>query len=102
MTHPAFSLANPNRVRSLIGAFASGNQTQFNAADGRGYRFRRRHRLDARREEPAGGGAAARRLQELAVAGAEPARPAEAALRRVAARGGLSADVRDIVDRSLG
>ena len=31
MGHPAFSLANPNRVRSLIGAFAAGNQTRFNA-----------------------------------------------------------------------
>ena len=28
--HPAFSMANPNRVRSLIGAFAQGNPTQFN------------------------------------------------------------------------
>src|SRR5262249_18633860 len=27
--HPAFSFANPNRVRALISAFAHGNQTQF-------------------------------------------------------------------------
>src|SRR5262249_24470101 len=27
--HPAFSMSNPNRVRSLIGAFAQGNATQF-------------------------------------------------------------------------
>src|SRR4029077_4104158 len=26
--HPAFSMTNPNRVRSLIGAFAQGNPTQ--------------------------------------------------------------------------
>src|SRR6185295_5614007 len=37
--HPAFSLGNPNRVRSLIGAFAQMNQTQFNRADGAGYAF---------------------------------------------------------------
>ncbi len=37
--HPAFSLANPNRVRSLIGTFASANQTAFHAADGSGYAF---------------------------------------------------------------
>ena len=37
--HPAFSMSNPNRVRSLIGAFAQGNQTQFNRADGAGYEF---------------------------------------------------------------
>ena len=37
--HPAFSMTNPNRVRSLIGAFAQGNPTQFNRADGAGYEF---------------------------------------------------------------
>ena len=36
--HPDFSLANPNRARSLIGAF-SVNQRAFNAADGSGYRL---------------------------------------------------------------
>ena len=38
-SHPAFSLANPNRVRALIGAFAQANHTQFNRADGAGYDF---------------------------------------------------------------
>ncbi|MDQ7077284.1 MAG: aminopeptidase N [Robiginitomaculum sp.] len=37
LTHPAFTHDNPNRVRSLIGAFAQGNQAAFHAADGRGY-----------------------------------------------------------------
>src|SRR5437764_12070676 len=37
--HPAFSFANPNRVRALIGTFAMANQTQFNRADGAGYDF---------------------------------------------------------------
>ena len=36
--HPDFTLANPNRARSLIGAFGA-NQRAFNAIDGRGYRF---------------------------------------------------------------
>ena len=39
MEHPAFSIKNPNKVRSLIGAFASGNPVQFHAKDGSGYRF---------------------------------------------------------------
>ncbi len=37
MDHPRFSITNPNKVRALIGAFASGNQTGFHAADGSGY-----------------------------------------------------------------
>jgi aminopeptidase N len=36
--HPDFTLANPNRLRSLVGAFAA-NQRGFHHASGRGYRF---------------------------------------------------------------
>jgi aminopeptidase N len=36
--HPDFTLANPNRVRALAGAFSM-NQLHFHAADGAGYRF---------------------------------------------------------------
>jgi aminopeptidase N len=36
--HRDFTLANPNRARSLVGAF-SVNQRAFHAQDGRGYRF---------------------------------------------------------------
>ena len=38
-SHPAFSMANPNRVRALIGSFAQINHTQFNRLDGAGYNF---------------------------------------------------------------
>jgi aminopeptidase N len=37
--HPAFTMTNPNRVRSLIGAFAMANATGFHRKDGEGYRF---------------------------------------------------------------
>ena len=36
--HPAFDRKNPNKVRSLVGAFSQ-NQVRFHAADGSGYRF---------------------------------------------------------------
>ena len=36
MNHRGFSLANPNRVRALIGGFTA-NQTQFNRPDGAGF-----------------------------------------------------------------
>ncbi|WP_062765573.1 aminopeptidase N [Sphingopyxis terrae] len=36
--HPDFTLSNPNRVRSLYGAF-TGNQAAFHQADGAGYRL---------------------------------------------------------------
>ncbi len=36
--HPDFTLANPNRVRSLFGAFA-GNQWAFHHRSGKGYKL---------------------------------------------------------------
>ena len=38
VAHPDFTLSNPNRLRSLVGAMA-GNQLIFHDASGRGYRF---------------------------------------------------------------
>jgi len=35
--HPAFSRANPNRVRALVGTFSQANPVQFHAASGEGY-----------------------------------------------------------------
>jgi aminopeptidase N len=39
LNHRSFSLGNPNRIRSLIGAFAASNPAAFHAEDGSGYRF---------------------------------------------------------------
>jgi aminopeptidase N len=39
MTHPAFNIRNPNKVRSLIGAFCQGNPARFHDPGGAGYAF---------------------------------------------------------------
>ena len=39
LLHPAFELSNPNRFRSLVGAFSQGNQVRFHDPGGAGYRF---------------------------------------------------------------
>ena len=100
--HPAFSLGNPNRVRSLVGTFAQGNQTQFNRADGAGYAFLADTvlALDAINPQVASRLMTAFRSWRAL----EPVRrgQAEAALKRVAAAPTLSRDVHDIVERSLG
>ncbi len=38
-SHPDFSIENPNKVRSLIGAFCQANPWSFNRIDGKGYTF---------------------------------------------------------------
>ena len=37
MTHEAFQLKNPNKVRALIGAYCNANPINFHALDGSGY-----------------------------------------------------------------
>ena len=37
--HPAFSIKNPNKVRAVIGAFSTQNTPNFHALDGSGYAF---------------------------------------------------------------
>lgn len=37
LAHPDFVATNPNRVRSVLGAFAAGNPTGFHRKDGKGY-----------------------------------------------------------------
>jgi aminopeptidase N len=39
MAHPAFSINNPNKARSLLGAFCSANPVNFHHQDGSGYGF---------------------------------------------------------------
>jgi aminopeptidase N len=37
--HPAFDMANPNRVRAVIGSFSQANPIRFHASSGEGYAF---------------------------------------------------------------
>ncbi|MCW5695263.1 MAG: aminopeptidase N [Bauldia sp.] len=101
MSHEVFSMANPNRVRALIGTFAAANQTQFNRADGAGYDLLADVVLALNARNPQ---TAARLLVSFrswrALEDGRRAR-AEAALRRVAAGDDLSSDVKDIVTRTL-
>jgi aminopeptidase N len=39
LDHPDFLMNNPNRVRSLVGAFAAGNPARFHDSAGGGYRL---------------------------------------------------------------
>jgi aminopeptidase N len=99
--HPAFSVANPNRVRALIGSFAQVNHTQFNRRDGAGYDFVADVvlALDPKNPQVAARLMGAFRSWRALEAGRRTR--AEATLRRVAATSSLSRDVGDIVARTL-
>jgi aminopeptidase N len=101
MAHPAFTITNPNRVRALVGSFATANPTGFHRADGEAYRFFAETVLavEARNPQVAARLATAFRSWRSL----EPGRRehARAALADIASRKGLSPDLRDIVERTL-
>ncbi len=99
--HPDFNLKNPNKVRSLIGAFCSSNQWQFHAVDGAGYRFLADHVLAL---DPVNPQIAARLLTPLTLwrrYDRQRRHLMREQLARIAARPDLSPDVAEIVGRSL-
>jgi aminopeptidase N len=99
--HPAFSFANPNRVRALIGAFSAGNPTQFNRADGAGYDFVADTvlALDPKNPQLAARLAVVFRTWRTLEQGRRG--KAETALARIKTAPKLSRDVGDIVERAL-
>ncbi len=100
-SHPAFSMNNPNRVRSLIGAFAHGNATQFNRADGGGYAFIANAVLTLDTKNPQVASRLATSFRSWRALESGRREQAQAALRRIANASTLSADVNDIVSRAL-
>jgi aminopeptidase N len=99
--HPAFSAANPNRIRALIGAFAQANHTQFNRDDGAGYDFVADFALELDAKNPQVAARLMSAFRSWRALEAQRRERAEATLRRVAATAALSPDVHDIVARTL-
>jgi aminopeptidase N len=99
-SHPDFTLSNPNRIRSLVGAFAA-NQRAFHEKSGRGYRFVADKIIEVDRLNPQ---TAARLVPPLGRwRRFDEARGAlmQAELQRILATPGLSKDVFEQVSKSL-
>jgi aminopeptidase N len=99
--HPSFSISNPNRIRALVGAFASGNQTQFNRADGAGYRFLADFVKDLDKRNPQTASRLLVSFRSWRALEIGRRTLAEDALQSIADVSELSTDVRDIVGRML-
>ncbi len=102
MSYKDFSINNPNRLRAVISSFAFGNPTGFNSADGAGYQLVAEvvRNVDARNPQIAARLLTAFRNWRSLEAGRQ--QHAKTALSSLAASNKLSADVADILRRSLG
>ena len=100
MQHPAFSIKNPNRARSLIFSFCNGNPSRFHAADGSGYVFWAEQVIALDAINPQVGARLARSLDRWRKYAPELQEKMHAALKRVAAAK-LSKDTKEVVTKSL-
>ena len=100
-TDSAFDLRNPNRVQSLLGAFARGNPVGFHRPDGEGYRFLAAQLLRIDALNPQNAARLAKAFENWRTL--EPVRreAARSTLAQLGNEGGLSRDLADILDRML-
>jgi aminopeptidase N len=101
LSHPKFSLKNPNRVRALIGSFVHANPTGFNRADGAGYWLLANQALEIDAFNPHTAARLLGAFESWRIL--EPARQARAkAVLEDLAAGKLSTDSYEIVTKTLG
>jgi aminopeptidase N len=99
--HPLFDARNPNKLRALVGAFCGQNPTAFHAEDGSGYRFLADWVLTLNSQNPQ---IAARLLTPLTRWKRYPEKAQalmKAQLERIQQAPELSADVYEVVSKSL-
>src|SRR5690606_13393217 len=97
---PDFTLSNPNRARSLIGAF-SVNQRAFHNASGRGYRFLADQLIALDKINPQTAAKLIPPLGRWKRFDAERAAKMRAELERIVATPGLSKDMFEQATKSL-
>ncbi len=101
MRHPAFTLKNPNRVRSVISSFCHGNQVRFHAADGSGYAFAADQISAIDPLNPQVAARLARSFDRWRKFDAARRAYAKTALERIRDTAGLSKDTFEVVTRAL-
>jgi len=101
MKHPAFSISNPNKVRSLIGAFGS-NHVHFHGNNGEGYSFLADQILELDSRNPQIASRLATPFSTWKRYDGARQELMRKQLQRIADKEGLSGDVFEMVQRSLG
>jgi len=98
--HPQFTLKNPNRARSLYGAFATANPRQFHRADGAGYDLVADAILELDAYNPMTAARLVRAFETWRRFDSARQAKAEAALKRIEMRA-RSTNLREMVTRTL-
>lgn len=101
MQHPDFNLKNPNRARSVIFSYCSANPGAFHRQDAAGYIYWAEQVLALDAINPQVAARLARAMDRWKKLSAPYQSAAKEAIKRVAAKGDLSNDVREVTTRAL-
>jgi aminopeptidase N len=101
MQHADFNLKNPNRARSVIFSYCSGNPGGFHRSDAAGYVFWAEQVLALDAINPQVAARLARAMDRWKKLAPPYQNAAKEAIKRVAAKSDLSNDVREVVSRAL-
>ncbi len=101
MKHPAFTLKNPNRARSLIFAFCNSNPLSFHAVDGSGYAYWAEQVIALNAINPQVAARLARTMDRWRKYTPQLQAAMQAALEQVSRSKNLSKDVAEVINKSL-
>ena len=101
MKHPAFTLKNPNRARSLLFAFCNSNPSQFHKADGSGHALWAEQVIALDEMNPQVAARLARSLDRWRKFTPQLQASMKSALQKVVAKKNLSNDVAEVIGKSL-
>ena len=101
LEHEAFDIRNPNKVRSVIGAFCGQNPLHFHAADGSGYEFLADRIIELNKLNPQIASRLLVPLTRWKKYDESRQQLMRAQLQRIANEDGLSKDVTEVVLKSL-
>ncbi|MEQ8952724.1 MAG: aminopeptidase N, partial [Gammaproteobacteria bacterium] len=100
LAHQDFSLRNPNKVRSLVGAFSAQNHVRFHDANGEGYEFLADQALELDKLNPQVASRLLTPLTRWRKFDSKSQALIQAQLQRIKASNGLSKDVFEVVEKS--
>ena len=102
LSHPKFSLKNPNRIRALLGSFVHANPTGFNRADGAGYRLLADQALEIDRFNPHVAARLLGAFESWRILEPRAPGPGQGRAWRISRPKALSTDSYEIVTKTLG
>jgi aminopeptidase N len=101
LQHPAFSIRNPNKVRSVIGVFSMANPTAFHSSDGSGYRLHAEKVVELDALNPQVAARMVGAFNPWTRHDSKRRALMKQSLSMIAEKDGLSADVSEIVNNAL-